>query len=435
MLKYYEYLYRIRSVLRDNCGITVLSNLETFPIDLDPSLREYHEKIAATIERVRLSGPESYDRERYYIHKTRPFFVGGRIYYEVTFHRAINRVSKFDRIIAFTDIDMTDKYAAMLTLWRASIRVLDQSMPITLVLGWEVSIRPCEFDNFARLLGISTSVQTNSAEYQFLMRWLTVGSGSLLDLIDMTNEKYAIIRNAAEAGATRMQIFPVLDEARRIVNSAAPGCNILRYLMLRMHNQRVKPLHHHEGCSRLSHLKLHYSCIPFDSMPFCTSLPGHNPRYWDLAESLNAAGRNHELLARRVKNNVERHGVLYTPAGDLEEFGDVNGLLSTYNSSSTSSTRSVNWYTTKGTSSSAGMRTKLSQLLKSLRSMHRPESMAIPKPSSAGSMKHLVASTIQQRKMLSNLCSASRASLWSMELPALESPRWWTTLPIILMRR
>ncbi len=66
-------------------------------------------------------------------------------------------------------------------------------------------------------------------------------------------------------------------------------------------------------------LKLQYGCIPFDTMPFCTSLPGHNPRFWDLVESLDTTGRDHELLARRVKNNVERHGMLYTPVADLEE--------------------------------------------------------------------------------------------------------------------
>lgn len=49
MLKYYEYLHRIRSLLKDRCGIAVLANLEAFPVDLDPSLREYHEKIAARI--------------------------------------------------------------------------------------------------------------------------------------------------------------------------------------------------------------------------------------------------------------------------------------------------------------------------------------------------------------------------------------------------
>ena len=87
MLKYYEYLYRIRSLLKNNCGVSVLANLEDFPVDLDPSLREYHEKIAARIEAIRSAPSESSHKHRYYIHKTRSVFVGGRMYYEVTFYR------------------------------------------------------------------------------------------------------------------------------------------------------------------------------------------------------------------------------------------------------------------------------------------------------------------------------------------------------------
>lgn len=330
MLKYYEYLYRIRSLLQEKCGIAVLANLEAFPVDLDPSLREYHEKIAARIEAARSGRSDRDGRDRYYIHKTRPFFWYGRVYYEVTFYRAINKVNKFDRIIAFTDIDMTDKYAAMLTLQRDSIEVLGQTMPITIIREWEVSIRPCEFNNFARLLGISLDVRTNSTEYRHLMHGLTASSGSLLDHLDMADDVYTRTRTAG-TGDTKAQIFPILDEVRRIVRSAAPGHNVLRYLMLRMHNQILKSQYHRDRCSPLSGMKLQYGCIPFDTMPFCTSLPGHNPRYWDLVESLDVTGRNHELLARRVRNNVERHGILYTPVIDIEEIGDVNDLISTYN--------------------------------------------------------------------------------------------------------
>ena len=334
MLKYYAYLLRIRTLLKERCGISVLANLESFPVDLDPSLREYHEKIAARIEWAH-SAPRPSDISapgRYYIHKTRPFFAGGRIYYEVTFYRAVNKVSKFDRLIAFTDIDMTDKYSAMLTLQRDSIEVLNQTMPITIICDWEVSIRPCEFNNFARLLGITTRVGTSTAEYRYLMNGLSVSSGSLLDLIDMPDAQYAATRDAGTESATTPQIFPVLDEARRIVRSSAPGHNVVRYLMLRMYNQVIKAQYNREECAGLSGLNLPYGCIPFDQMPFCTSLPGHNPRYWDLVESLDATDRNHELLARRVRNSVERHGILYTPLADLEEFGDVTKLIAIYNS-------------------------------------------------------------------------------------------------------
>lgn len=331
MLKYYEYLCRIRSLLRDSCGLAVLANLEDFPVDLDPSLREYHEKIAGRIELARLSPSDNSSEDRYYIHKTRPFFISGRIYYEATLYRAVNKVNKFDRIIAFTSIDMTDKYAAMLTLRRDSIEVLGQRMPITIISDWEVSIRPCEFDNFARLLGLASKVRTASTEYRYLMYRLTAGSGSLLDILDLPDGSYAAAKAEATAGGAQPLIFPVLDKARWIVRSRVPGHNVLRYLMLRMQNQILKSQYDRDGCRVLSGLKLRYSCIPFDTMPFCTSLYSHNPRYWDLVESLDTTGRIHELLARRVKNNVERHGNLYTPATDLEAFGEVNGLISTYN--------------------------------------------------------------------------------------------------------
>ncbi|KUJ75455.1 helicase [Thiomicrospira sp. XS5] len=331
MLKYYEYLLRIRSLLRDNYGFLVLINLENFPLDLDPSLREYHEKIAQRIECARSPSAEVRP-ERYYIHKVRPFFVSGGIYYEVTFYRAINKANKSDRIIAFTEIDMTDKYAAMLTLQREAISVLDQTMPIIIIRKWEVSIRPCELKNFARFLGYhNISVQASSAEYRNLMHWLTVSSGSLLDLIDMADDNYAQVKSWVIQSAKSIHLFQMLDKVRQIVRIRANGCTVLRYLMLRMNNNILKPQYDGRGCSLLSDLNFSYSCIPFDTMPFCTSLVGHNPRYWDLIESINVTGRNHELLARRVKNNVEYHGILYTPVRELEEFGGVNALLSVYN--------------------------------------------------------------------------------------------------------
>jgi energy-coupling factor transporter ATP-binding protein EcfA2 len=332
MLKYYEYLLRIRTLLKGSCGIEVLANLESFPVDLDPSLREYHEKIAARLQTLRSTRPETGARDRYYIHKTRPFFVGGRVYYEVTFYQAVNRVSKFDRIIAFTDIDMTDKYSAMLTLHRDVIHVLDQVMPITIISAWEVSIRPCEFNNFARLMGISLRASVGSAEYRYLMHGLTVGSGSLLELMDMPDDLYLVTRAAGTATTTKPQIFPVLDEARRIIRSGAPGHNLLRYLMLQMRNEVLKAQYSWEKCGRLSNLNLQYGCIPFDTMPFCSSPMGHNVRYWNLVESIDSTGREHELLARRVRTNVESYGMLYTPVVDLEAFGDVTRLIATHNS-------------------------------------------------------------------------------------------------------
>ncbi|MCK1117626.1 hypothetical protein MXZ85_17940, partial [Acinetobacter baumannii] len=60
-----EYLYRIRNLLKNDFNISILSNLESFPIDLDPSLREYHEKIANKINNINHSDSQNYKTERY----------------------------------------------------------------------------------------------------------------------------------------------------------------------------------------------------------------------------------------------------------------------------------------------------------------------------------------------------------------------------------
>ncbi len=99
-----------------------------------------------------------------------------------------------------------------------------------------------------------------------------------------------------------------------------------------MHNQTLKLPFHRDNCTSLSGMNLQYRCIPFDDMPLCTSLPEHNPRYWDLIESIDINNRKHEFLARLVKNNVESHGVLYTLVSDLEDFEDIEDLISQYNS-------------------------------------------------------------------------------------------------------
>ncbi|MFI8787114.1 ATP-dependent RecD-like DNA helicase [Streptomyces sp. NPDC055105] len=333
MLKYYEYLLRARDLAQKQLGVTILNNIELFPIDLDPSLREYYEKIAARIDQARAAMSSSPRRERYYIHSSRPFFIGGRIYYEVTFYLAHNRTSKFDRIIGFTDIDVTDKYAANLELASDTIEVLGQTMPIMLIRSWEVSIRPCEFDNFARFFEVSHDrVSTSHTEYRNLMHYLTALRSSLLDLMDMTDATYSQVRSWALDGAQRSPlIFPVLDRARALIRENRPGARLMRYLMLRMNNRVIKAQFNVDECAGLSGLRVSWGCKPFDTMPFCTSPRGHNPRFSDLAESLDARSRPHELLARRVRSNVEQHGVIYSPASDFADLGDIDALIARHN--------------------------------------------------------------------------------------------------------
>ncbi|NIJ04800.1 ATP-dependent DNA helicase [Frigoribacterium faeni] len=332
MLKYYEFLLRIRQIAKDSLGIEVLRNLESFPLDLDPLLREYHAKIATRIEEPGHISPGSPRRDRYYVISSRPFYANGRIYYEVTFAPAHNRTSKFDRIIGFTSIDVSDSYAANMELQSSSIDVFGQPMPIVLIRSWEVSIRPCEFNNFARLFGQQTKVSAGQLEYRNLMLYLTTMKYNLLDLIDMPDAEFTHIRTRATDGIKRTdEIFTMLQGSRDIIRRDLPGSRILRYLLLTMNNNVVRAQYQRDRCGWLSNLNITPMSRPFDTMPFCTYPRRHTPRFFDLATAIGSNGREHEFLARRVMNNVEQHGVIYTPDAELEDLGDLDQLVATYN--------------------------------------------------------------------------------------------------------
>lgn len=332
MLKYYEYLLRIKSFLHKTYGIDVLENISEFPINTDSIMNEYYEKIAKKINQpatVRTS--VAYD-DRYYIQKKVPFFVDYEVYYEITFTRANDNASKFDRIIAFTNIDISPYYAVKLSVSNDCIQILGKEMPIQIIDNWQVSIRPCELNNFADIFGDHPKIG-GTKEYYELMRFLTSTGLNLVEIIDFSDRIYSKVKRRVTENARATHFFKILDKCREINSTDGRGKNVLRYLLLRLNNRIIKSQRNSEPCEKLSNLFLEYGCIPFEKMPFNTSLRNHNPKLRDLFECLDSSNRIHELFARHIKNNTEIKGQLYTPIKDIVTFENIDGLIQSFNSS------------------------------------------------------------------------------------------------------
>ena len=333
MLKYYEHLLRIKLYLKRTFNLDVLENIGDFPLDTDTELSDYYEKITERIESPSAhSYPVTYN-DRYYVQKVKPFFVNQKIYYEVTFTAANANASKFDRVIAFTQHEIVDNYAVKFSIHNDMIRILDKDMSILVIDGYEVSIRPCEWDNLSEIFGPRVKHSTNSNEYRELMRFLSVVRMSLTELVSSDQDYYDFVKGKITERAQSTKIYEMLDQCREIIIGNKSGANVLRYLLHKMNNRVIKWQYWNEQCGGLSNLYLNYGCIPFDKMPYCTSLRQHNPRIYDLFESIPVAGHEHELFARYIKNNTEIEGHLFTPKAEIEGFDDINGLIRKYNSS------------------------------------------------------------------------------------------------------
>lgn len=327
MLKYYEYLLKIKSFLKEEYNLNVFLNINEFPIKLDKTTQEYYEKISERID-IPLIGKTQ--KDRYYIQKIKPFFVNNKVYYEVTFTKSHDKVTKFDRIIAFTKLDIAHNYAVDLFIGKVYIELLGKQMPINIIQNWEVSIRPCELNNFARIFGMYINIQSGHKEYKELMHFLTETSFSLNEYIIQEQRYYDFVKNKVTDGS-KIQFFDVLDKCRELLLNNSSGSNIIRYLLYIMNNKIIKLQTHNESNFKLSNLVLKLGCIPFDQMPFTTSLISHNPRIYDLFECISHENKEHEFLARLIQNNTEIKGELFIPLNEVEKFDNLNTLVKKYN--------------------------------------------------------------------------------------------------------
>jgi hypothetical protein len=331
MLKYFEYLIRIKTFLKTTYSIDILENLEEFPIHTDSNLKEYYEKIAIKVNEPELSRSKSSYNDRYYIQKIKPFFVGLEIYYEVTFTRAHDFASKFDRIIAFTKLDISSNYAVRLVVSNSSISILGKSMPIKIIDSWEVSIRPCELNNFADIFGKHRQI-TGTIEYRELMKFLTTGS-NLIELVNLEESYYKHYKKSITETAKSFNIFNLLDSCRELIKNNRNGSNVISYLLFKLNNKIIKKQYYHIPCDLLSNLHLSIKCKPFDQLPFNSSLVNHNPKLSHVFSSIDTTDREHEILAKHIHNNITQRGQLYTPKNELENFEDIDNLVKKWNES------------------------------------------------------------------------------------------------------
>lgn len=331
MLKYYEYLLKIKLFLMDTYDITVLENIENFPLSKDIQLEEYYEKISEKVLRSKNNFAHASFNDRYYIQKIKPFFVHQQIFYEITFTLANNKTSKFDRVIAFTNLNLSTNYAVKFVIYNDTIEILGKTMNILIIGDWSVSVRPCELNNFADIFGRHTKINSGSNEYKELMLFLTTTRMSLTEFITSSENYFHFVKSEITSRTKVTHFLDVLVHCREIVLNVKPGSNIIRYLLYKLNNKVVKSQYVTNSCFKLSDLYLDFGCIPFDEMPYNSSLRNHNPRLHDLLECISLNDREHELFARYIKNKTEVEGILFTSKRDVVGFDDSESLIERYN--------------------------------------------------------------------------------------------------------
>ncbi len=227
-------------------------------------------------------------------------------------------------------MEASHNYAVKLSISNDHIHILGKNMPIQIIDSWEVSIRPCELKNFAKIFGVHEKLDGTN-EYKGLMQYLSETGINLVELIDFTDDDFNNIKKKITKSAKVSHIFNILEKCRRWSKDKEKGYNLIRYLLYRLNNKIIKKQYKDEACEKLSNLNVAFGCISFDEMPFNFSPKNHNPKLTDLFDCLDPTNREHELFARLIENKTRKNGNLYTAIKEIENFKNINTLIDTWN--------------------------------------------------------------------------------------------------------
>ena len=133
-----------------------------------------------------------------------------------------------------------DNYAIKFSIHNDTIRILDKDMSILIIDDYEVSIRPCEWDNLSEIFGPRVEHSTTSIEYRELMRFLSTVKMPLSELVSSDQNYYDFIKSYVTSQAKSIKIYKLLDKCREIILSDKAGSNALRYLLYKIKNRIIK---------------------------------------------------------------------------------------------------------------------------------------------------------------------------------------------------
>ena len=165
------------------------------------------------------------------------------------------------------------------------------------------------------------------------MKYLMSNNFNLLDIVEFNDNQYNIFSEKMIKGAKTNYILNLLNLSRNIILKNKPSANILKYMLFTLNNVVIKSQLMSSENYKLSNLYLNWSSIPFDEMPYASSLSNHKVDISDLLQCIESNDREHELFSRRLSYNSDSFGKIYTKISDIDlESEYMDNLIDVFNS-------------------------------------------------------------------------------------------------------
>lgn len=335
-LIYYDKLSKIKNLMKTKFNCEVLQNVEKYPLDLDNTFLDHYRKIYKAIEGIpTLSDFSSTDNvDMYYIQKKKLLYFDNKLMYEFVLTTPSDNVDKFDRFVAFSKIDIFSNYAIRASIVERDVDVFGVKIPIKYINGYSVSIRSCELENLAFILGLNATINKTSVEYRFFMESMKERHMPFSAYLDYKKEDLIRIqRQLEQKRASAFPIISIIKKAKTIVDENKKGSNILRYLFYSMRNRVIKAQKQFESNPNISDLHIKNGALFFDEYPFCCNLCDSKQSLKELFNCIDIEGKEPQLLARELSCSSDETGKLYTKINELDYKGEIDLAIQVFNHS------------------------------------------------------------------------------------------------------
>ena len=317
MLKYYNYLWEIRKFLKDNFDIEELGNLSKFPLNMDRLDEEYYKLVARNIENEDLT-PINVRVSRYYIKKINPFFVNGERYFEITLQLAGLYATKYNRITVYSKFYISTKYSIQIAYTEKKLELWGINNKIKILNNLKVSIDPVCLNKMAKMVMMHTQISSKHGEYIELMKFLTSTQMNLLEIINLSNERFQYVYNYIYASTNTHNFGEVILKIRNYYakSSNKIGRYTIRYALLNLREEVLEALLTNKYNSRsLDGLNITTKCYPFEKNPFISNIAGSktsNGNKRDIIEIVDDRNKFEKVLPYlKIERMIKETGELY----------------------------------------------------------------------------------------------------------------------------
>lgn len=329
MLKYYNFMWQIRKSLHESHGIAVLKNLEKFQAytGTDELDQQYYALVAEAFHATKHEPPYK-SGTRFYVQKKTPFYIDTERYFEVTLQQAGMYASKYNRITAYTQLNISTNYSVKITYVPATINLWGVNTEIKIISGWNVSVDPKCLNKLSRILNMSSSLSSNYGEYHALMQFLTQTGMNFLEMIDLREVKFGEVLETVYGHSNTTQFKDVLQKLRNDYSAGSTvfGRYTVRYLLLNLREEllaRVMPSQFNSKW-KYSDVYLSKKCIPFEKNPLISNLAGSNTSTIGQAKYLASIVEKEKTEAAvpywTIMRSIQETGEIYCDLGsDLTE--------------------------------------------------------------------------------------------------------------------